>query len=411
MTNCRHILTALLLLVSLSQTATAQTSDFQPLKADSVRSLNHYRLADNWFVGIHAGVSGPMSENIRPRDYFRLGSQHPAFGISVGKFFSPAIGFRVTANLMQQTAKAEREAIEAHPDVFGKGYYSFKHFNGYVDVLFNLSNIVYEYSEQRRFNVLGVFGMGMTNTYGFDKQKAQAMAAVPTGWYNVDTKSRSFFSLQTGLMLSYQLNECWDLDLEANINVTDDALDGVRYDDKYDGYLSAMLGLKYHFPDHLGHRRFRYTTVSDLPDVTALNEQLNEERRRLEDLERQHRNVYRQRRLLDMTVSFIIDKFNITDIQRRNVEAVANYMKEHPDMDVIICGFADVQTAYPPYNMRLSKRRVTAVFNMLVHQFGVDPNRLRVDYKGDIVQPYDLKNEWNRVVVFVLEPHKDYITE
>ncbi len=107
-----------------------------------------------------------------------------------------------------------------------------------------------------------------------------------------------------------------------------------------------------------------------------------------------------------MTVSFIIDKYYITDVQKRNVEAVANYMKSHPEVNVTICGFADVETAYPAYNMRLSKRRVTSVFNMLVNEFGVDPNRLSIDYKGDVVQPYSLKNEWNRVVVFALDEYE-----
>ena len=54
--------------------------------------------------------------------------------------------------------------------------------------------------------------------------------------------------------------------------------------------------------------------------------------------------------------------------------------------------------------MKLSERRAKAVYNMLVNEFGVDPDRLRMDYKGDTVQPYDLKNEWNRVVIFILEP-------
>ena len=105
-----------------------------------------------------------------------------------------------------------------------------------------------------------------------------------------------------------------------------------------------------------------------------------------------------------MTVSFIIDKYNITDIQKKNVEAVANYIKAHDDVNVVVTGYADVQTAYPAYNMKLSERRAKAVYNMLVNEFGVDPDRLRMDYKGDTVQPYARKNEWNRVVVFILEP-------
>lgn len=105
-----------------------------------------------------------------------------------------------------------------------------------------------------------------------------------------------------------------------------------------------------------------------------------------------------------MTVSFIIDKYNITDLQKDNVKAAAKYLEDHPDVNLIITGYADVQTAYPAYNLRLSKRRAEAVYNMMVDEFNVDPSRIRVDYKGDTIQPYQKKNEWNRVVVFITEP-------
>ena len=111
-----------------------------------------------------------------------------------------------------------------------------------------------------------------------------------------------------------------------------------------------------------------------------------------------------QQTILDMTVNFIIDKYNITDIQKRNVEAVAKYIKDNPDINIVVTGYADVQTAYPAYNLKLSENRAKAVYNMLVNEFGVDPSRLKIDFKGDTVQPYELKNEWNRVVIFVVEP-------
>lgn len=108
--------------------------------------------------------------------------------------------------------------------------------------------------------------------------------------------------------------------------------------------------------------------------------------------------------ILNTTVSFIIDRSSITDIQMKNVAEVAKYIEEHPDINIVITGYADVKTAYPEYNMKLSKRRAESVRDALVKKFNVDPSRLRIDYKGDTVQPYKMKNEWNRVVIFVTEP-------
>lgn len=90
-------------------------------------------------------------------------------------------------------------------------------------------------------------------------------------------------------------------------------------------------------------------------------------------------------------------------MQKRNVASVAKFIESHPNVNLIVTGYADVETAYPEYNMKLSQRRAKAVYDCLVNEFNVDPSRLRVDYKGDVVQPYADVNEWNRAVVFIME--------
>ena len=56
------------------------------------------------------------------------------------------------------------------------------------------------------------------------------------------------------------------------------------------------------------------------------------------------------------------------------------------DSDVVytITGYADAVTGNKEINDRLSKARAEAVFNCLVNEFGVNPNQLRVDYKGGV---------------------------
>jgi hypothetical protein len=85
-------------------------------------------------------------------------------------------------------------------------------------------------------------------------------------------------------------------------------------------------------------------------------------------------------------------------------------METHPNIDVVVTGYADVQTAYPKYNMMLSQKRAQAVYTMLVDEFNVDPNRLSMDYKGDEEQPFEIVNEWNRAVVFYIKPHDSSFT-
>lgn len=432
---------------SQAQDVTADTEGWQP---QSETALPYYRFADNWFASIHVGINGPLGENVRPREYFKLKSHTPAVAISFGKYFVPQFGARVMFGYYRQTGFANYESRSIYPEIYGDGYFRFNNVNGFLDGILNLNNTFGKYKESRRFNASLFLGIGFNTTFGFDKDKVRDWApgseatklrgqeyldkylpgmtpeqydarfhelyknyygeefegfrnAGFYGPYPVKTANKTYLAVRAGFILSYKLNKHLDLEFEGHITATDDGYDGTRYNDKYDGYTVGLLGLKYHFLDYVGKRRFAYTTLTDQPSVDEVKARMREAEKELADAKSLVNKEYAQENFLEMTVNFIIDRYNITDIQRANVEATANYLKAHPEFDMEICGYADVQTAYPSYNMKLSKRRVTSVYNMLVHQFGVDPSRLSIDYRGDIDQPYARKNEWNRVVRFKLK--------
>lgn len=398
MNKIKNSLIAALLVVASAASA-------QNAENDSVVALKHYKFLDNVYVGLHVGDFVSLGENVRPREFFRASLQRLGCGLTIGKNFSPALGVRVGAYVSGLVGVADRDLVLKNRErgYLGWGYYDFTQTSVFGDVVPNFTNIFNPYCENRRWNITGVFGLGFIHRFNMDIGGLMRMPD-DEGWHTiVKDKDRTLFAVRAGLGVSYMLTKELDLDFEAMIHATDDKLDGFRYDDKYDGMVSFLLGVKYHFRDHYGDHRFRYRKVAPSGDLSDLNDKINQARKDLADARTRQNEIYKQQRLLDMTVSFPIDKYYITDIQERNVEAVAKYIKAHPDLKVVICGFADVETAYPEYNLRLSKRRVTSVFRMLVDKYGVDPNHLRIDYKGDTVQPYNRKNEWNRVVVFALE--------
>lgn len=85
----------------------------------------------------------------------------PSIALSVGKYFSPAIGARVQLAYLKQMSRANSEVIEAFPEVYGKGNYGFNMFNGYLDGLFNLHNIFAQYDEDIRFQCSRYLGYGI----------------------------------------------------------------------------------------------------------------------------------------------------------------------------------------------------------------------------------------------------------
>ena len=396
------IIAGLAVLFALPSFAQAEKkTDLASVKADSVTVLKPYKAKDNWFFGVYAGTNFSVAENTR----FNRGKMFgPSFGLSVGKWFSPAVGARLRWAILQQHHMVNTEMQEAFSDVYGDGVYKHGMTSVFFDGLFNFNNIFAKYRESSRFNVIGVLGLGFNSSFGYSDNISD-WNKLHNG-YEVDTRGGTYLALHAGLMLSYKLNDAIDLNLESTYNATDDGYNGVRYDRKYDGYMYIVAGMTWHFKDHYGDRRFRYVTMTDQARIDELNRKINEQRAQLVPPPpvTQIKQKVVENEVLNMTVSFVIDKYNITDLQKENVKAAARYLEDHPDINLIITGYADVETAYPAYNLQLSKRRAEAVYDMMVKEFNVDPSRIRVDYKGDTVQPYERKNEWNRVVVFVTEP-------
>jgi len=98
-------------------------------------------------------------------------------------------------------------------------------------------------------------------------------------------------------------------------------------------------------------------------------------------------------------VFFRLDKSIIDPEQEINVQKAADFLKANPNAKLNVVGYADVETANPKYNMALSERRTKAVANELVKKYGINAKRLKLDWKGDTVQPFAI-NEKNRVVLF-----------
>ena len=386
--------------LSMAQERESYYSEVQP---DSVTGLRHYRIGDNWFISLHGGANMGLGENVRPREIGNVLGW--SAGLSVGKFFTPQVGARVQLVYQRQHGMANKEAVDAYPQYYGNGAYGFYNFTGYLDGVFNLHNIFKQFTEERKFNIMFLVGFGANIPSRFDTEKLYRWQNLTNGSYPVYPKSKLYFAMRTGFQFTYFISKAWDLQLEVTMNATNDKYNGVIWDDKYDGYVKALLGLTYHFKDHHGDHRFRFRRLTDSDVVSDFNERINEARAELNNIERPVRKVAIQERKLEMTVSFFIDRYDITDVQRKNVEAVANFIKANDDVDVVVTGYADVETANPEYNMRLSENRSKAVYNMLINDYGVDPARLSMGYMGDVEQPYRLKNEWNRVVVFYLKPH------
>lgn len=411
--------------VAFGQNAQPVDSTFTRLKLDEdslffddLAYLDDYHFADNIFVMGQLGISHSMSENTRFGNFFA--NEKLSFNVGVGKWIYPAFGVRVTAGLHPQVGRAEWEISQTWPNVFGN--YTYNMFSGYVDGLVNLTNIVYKYRENRVFNLVGIIGLGYNHTFGFDKAKCAQMRrglTVSNGEiilgtdeapgsvnYDVNTKPGNYFAAHVGLQGRWMVSPAWDIIGEVTFNGTDDKYNGHEYDRVYDTYFDILVGAQYHFKDCHGRRRFHYVKYLNSEVIERLAKMASDENERLAEANMAIPEIFEKIKFseaLQTTISFYIDRYYITDAQKKNVKSVATFLTTHPDINLIITGYADVETAYPAYNLRLSQKRAQAVYDMLVNDFHVPTNRLRIEYKGDTVQPYASVNEWNRAVIFFLD--------
>ena len=389
----------------IDSTFTRLKMDEDSLFFDDFAYLDDYHFADNIFVMGQLGISHSMSENTRFGNFFA--NEKLSFNVGVGKWIYPAFGVRVTAGLHPQVGRAEWEISQTWPNVFGN--YTYNMFSGYVDGLVNLTNIVYKYRENRVFNLVGIIGLGYNHTFGFDKTKCERMRkGVNDGntHYDVNTKPGNYFAAHVGLQGRWMVSPAWDIIGEVTFNGTDDKYNGHEYDRVYDTYFDILVGAQYHFKDCHGRRRFHYVKYLNSEVIERLAKMASDENERLAEANMAIPEIFEKIKFseaLQTTISFYIDRYYITDAQKKNVKSVATFLTTHPDINLIITGYADVETAYPAYNLRLSQKRAQAVYDMLVNDFHVPTNRLRIEYKGDTVQPYASVNEWNRAVIFFLD--------
>ena len=102
--------------------------------------------------------------------------------------------------------------------------------------------------------------------------------------------------------------------------------------------------------------------------------------------------------ILLSTVRFAKNSAMITDAEMVNVFNVAEWLKENPNQNIVIKGYADEQTGTSDYNMALSRERAQNVYDALVG-YGINPNRLSIQAEGSNTQVYET-NDWNRIVIF-----------
>lgn len=349
------VLMATLLLAGAGITANAQNSDTK---------------VNNWFIQPQLGAT------------YTVGDQGigdlitPAGQLSFGKYFSESVGARLAISGWRGN---------------GIGSNGFYYGAATVDGLFNMSSLFAGKNPERFFNASLIAGIGYNQTFGENK--------------------RGSFMGRAGLQGKFRLNKAFDLNLEALYNGVGDKWNGLD-DHSFDSYISVLVGVSFKFGTGFNFACPDCETVyydNDCYDedyVQSLNKKINDMKAEMAA----HKCPEQQpcpeaepcKPQMLGHVLFGLAKTNVEPTQEMEIEAMANYLKEHPDTKVTITGYADKGTGSEQINKELARKRALAVAELFKNKYGIPEDRLLVDSKGDAEQLFST-NEWNRVVFMIAQ--------
>lgn len=389
----KTISAAFVLLVSVP--AFAQTAEPKDTLADFtdevIYSENKHKVVtntfwDNWFISVGGGGLLYFGDHDRQLQFGEWIS--PTFDIAVGKWFSPEVGARLmySGGAIRGATQASQESNGVHSlgsAIAGKpdyGYWlknsRFGFFNIHADVLFNLNNIIAGYKEDRIYTISPYIGLGVMRAY---------KAPVATE-----------FAGTVGLFNSFRVAKGLDINLDVRGALVADRFDGEvggLRGREGEGLLSVALGVTYKFKERGWERtktiiRHDNRTINDLRDQIedlkyqneALKKALAERDEAKVDTIIQRINV-----AAPVMVTFKIGKSNLSRRDRVSLGMLADVIKDTDESIVYtITGYADAGTGSVAINDRLSRERAEAVYDCLVNEYGVDADRLKVEYKGGV---------------------------
>ncbi len=331
------------------------------------------------FIEAQGGLQ--LTSTNAPMDKLML----PTAAFSFGHYFTPVVGARLHVNGWQ--AKSGFKSLDK--------YYKWKYITPDIDLLLNLTNLFSKDKSGRHFlNVVLLGGVGLNYAWDNDELKDLNLHYnyTPLAW----DKNRLSHNLRAGLRLETNVTKPLGLSLEVNANSLSDRFNS-KSNDADDWQFTAMLGVSFRFNHKYKVPVFitKKVDVIDSIEVEVPDTVIVTEMRPVTKMEKKsiQKNVFFNIAQTDADKAAGVDAA---------IKEAAELMKTSEDATFTVTGYADKGTGSASDNKRFAKKRAQDVTDKLVKEYGLDGSRIKVDSKGDTVQPFE-QNSKNRCVIITGE--------
>ena len=318
----------------------------------------------------------------------------PIGAVSVGRFFTPAVGARLNAQGFNNKSGYK---VGDNAETF-----KFKYVTTDLDLMFNLSNIICP-KKTHTFNAILIGGVGLTYAWDNDEQATllrQLGRTEPMAWKD----DRLVHNFRIGMQFEVNVAKHWGINLEVAANNLHDRFN-CKLNGNPDWQATAMLGLTYKF----GFKKVKVAPApapapepkpQPKPEPKPVVPAPQPEPEPKPEPKPQPQPKVKEK--TSINVFFKIASSKVTAAEEVKVAKLAEWLKAHPTAKVQLTAYADAGTGNATINKAISEKRAAAVKTMLINKYGIDSSRIASDYKGDTVQPFP-ENDNNRVVVGLAE--------
>ena len=332
----------------------------------------------HWYLQLQGGMGYTVGET----GFKDLIS--PAGALSVGYQFSPVWGLRGGFGGWQGKGAWSESTRD----------YKFNFLQLNADVVFNLSNCIGEFNPRRWENTY--FLLGIAGNHAFDNDEAVAIHDEGYTMRYLWRDNRNFVAGRGGVGFDFRISNSISFNIEGNVNVLSD-----HFNSKKAGNADWQFNVLAGFSCRLNkkHRKVeapREIIFEETVPVVTKEEPVSQPvlQETKQDLIDSAALTARQ------DIFFALNSSVILASETAKIDSLVAFMKTHTETQVVITGYADVQTGNPRYNKVLSQRRAEEVAVLLTVN-GISRERITVFAKGDTEQPFPVM-EQNRVAICLI---------